>query len=87
MVPIFLVSIFILSGLLFSVGLLYQIAFFIQIVCYAMAFGYAYGVFHFGWYPLLRVPYYFCLVNGAALIGIWKGIFDTQVVTWDRTTR
>ncbi len=85
--PIFLVLIFIVSGFLVSSGLLYQIGFLIQVACYAMAVGYAYGVFQFDGYPLLRVPYYFCLVNGAALIGIWKGILDTQVVTWDRTTR
>lgn len=29
------------------------------------------------------IPFYFCLVNGAALYGIYKGIFNKQSVTWE----
>jgi cellulose synthase/poly-beta-1,6-N-acetylglucosamine synthase-like glycosyltransferase len=33
------------------------------------------------------IAYYFSLVNGAALFGIWKGLRGTQTVTWHRTNR
>jgi cellulose synthase/poly-beta-1,6-N-acetylglucosamine synthase-like glycosyltransferase len=33
------------------------------------------------------VPYYFCLVNSAALLGMWKALARTQPVTWQRAAR
>lgn len=36
---------------------------------------------------LPTVPFYFCLVNGAALAGLWRGLRGTQEVTWIRATR
>lgn len=33
------------------------------------------------------VPYYFCLVNGAALAGLWRAAWRTQAVTWQRVAR
>jgi cellulose synthase/poly-beta-1,6-N-acetylglucosamine synthase-like glycosyltransferase len=36
---------------------------------------------------LVRVPYYFSLVNMAALVGIWRGLRRRQGSMWKRTTR
>jgi len=33
------------------------------------------------------VPYYFCLVNGAALAGLWRAMTRPQAATWSRATR
>lgn len=33
------------------------------------------------------IPYYFCLVNGAALAGLWRALIATQRVTSTPTTR
>lgn len=32
--------------------------------------------------PFIHIPFYFCLVNSAALYGIYKGILDKQSVKW-----
>ncbi len=36
---------------------------------------------------VFRVPYYFVLVNTAALVGIWRGIRSRQSAVWVRTER
>jgi cellulose synthase/poly-beta-1,6-N-acetylglucosamine synthase-like glycosyltransferase len=36
---------------------------------------------------LTSIPFYFCLVNGAALYGIYKGLFDKQPVMWEKFGR
>jgi hypothetical protein len=36
---------------------------------------------------LISKPFYFCLVNGAALYGIYKGIFNKQPVKWQKFIR
>ena len=86
-----LVPCFLLLLLLLSVAMiphpLYQLFFYGQILFYSAAVCYALRIpalrrFRFG-----SIPYYFCLVNGAAFIGLWKGLLGTQTVTWQRTTR
>ena len=37
--------------------------------------------------PLTSIPFYFCLVNSAALYGIYKGILNKQPVTWRKFSR
>jgi poly-beta-1,6-N-acetyl-D-glucosamine synthase len=37
--------------------------------------------------PGAQLPFYFSLVNGAALVGVCRGLFLVQSPTWDRTTR
>ena len=62
----------------------YQFALSGQLLFYAAALWAALGL------PKVRgghVPYYFCLVNGAAFIGLWKGVWGTQTGVWQRTTR
>ncbi len=85
-VPCFLLTLF-LSSFWLSNTSIYALAYYGQVLFYGVAGMYAAGV------PLLRrwrasgVPYYFCLVNGAALIGLWKGLFQTPSGIWQRTTR
>jgi cellulose synthase/poly-beta-1,6-N-acetylglucosamine synthase-like glycosyltransferase len=85
-VPCFLLLL-LLSSCWLSGTALYAVAYYAQVLFYAVAGVYAAGV------PVLRhwsgsgVPYYFCLVNGAALIGLWKGLFHSPSGVWQRTTR
>ncbi len=37
--------------------------------------------------PILYVPFYFCLVNGAALYGLYKGWFNRQPTKWRMFSR
>lgn len=37
--------------------------------------------------PIIGVPFYFCLVNGAALYGLYKGFLNKQPVTWKKFSR
>jgi hypothetical protein len=36
---------------------------------------------------LTSIPFYFCMVNGAALFGIYKGLFKKQPVKWQKFNR
>ena len=36
---------------------------------------------------LTSIPFYFCMVNGAALFGIYKGLFNKQSVRWEVLSR
>ncbi|MBI5742135.1 MAG: glycosyltransferase family 2 protein [Nitrospirae bacterium] len=36
---------------------------------------------------ITSLPFYFCLVNGAALYGIYKGLFSKQPVKWQKFSR
>jgi cellulose synthase/poly-beta-1,6-N-acetylglucosamine synthase-like glycosyltransferase len=38
-------------------------------------------------YPFIGIPFYFCLVNGAALYGLYKGCLNRQPVTWKKFSR
>jgi cellulose synthase/poly-beta-1,6-N-acetylglucosamine synthase-like glycosyltransferase len=41
-----------------------------------------------GWnLPVTTIPYYFCLMNGAAGVGLWRGLRGRQRAAWNRTTR
>lgn len=58
-----------------------------QVLFYGTALVYGFDLFRFRRLRFSGLPYYFSLVNGAALVGIWKGLLGTQRVTWQRTTR
>jgi biofilm PGA synthesis N-glycosyltransferase PgaC len=85
-VPCFLLLL-LLSSFWLSTISLYAVAYYGQLLFYGAAGVYAAGV------PTVRqwvgsgVPYYFCLVNGAALVGLWKGLFQTSSGMWQRTER
>jgi hypothetical protein len=36
---------------------------------------------------LFRVPYYFTMVNAAALVGVFRGLLGRQRPAWARTRR
>lgn len=38
-------------------------------------------------YNVIGIPFYFCLVNGAALYGLYKGCLNKQPVTWKKFSR
>ena len=84
--PVFLVAAFAASMTLVS-DPFYRAALALQAAAYGAAVLYAANV------PLLRripgtaLAFYFCLVNGAALAGLWKGLAQAQPATWNRTSR
>ncbi|MFP4056873.1 MAG: glycosyltransferase family 2 protein [Candidatus Brocadiia bacterium] len=32
--------------------------------------------------PLLKLPFYFCMVNAAYVVGLWRALFGSRRVTW-----
>ena len=66
---------------------LYRLLFATQVLFYSVAFGYGFKIKGLRRLRFSGVPYYFALVNSAALLGIWKGIMGTQTVKWQRVTR
>lgn len=82
-IPLFLLSLFGLTVYLFwvttnaTLGLLL----FLQVLFYFLAF---LGAILPGNIktPFLYVPCYFCLVNGAAIYGLYKGWFNKQATKW-----
>ena len=65
----------------------YALALGAQVVFYFAALHYGLNTIQLQQPRFSGIAYYFSLVNGAALIGIWKGLRGTQRVTWQRTTR
>jgi cellulose synthase/poly-beta-1,6-N-acetylglucosamine synthase-like glycosyltransferase len=50
----------------------------IQLLGYALA-----ALGHFLIQPILSIPYYFCLVNLASMVGVWKALRGETIVTWE----
>jgi cellulose synthase/poly-beta-1,6-N-acetylglucosamine synthase-like glycosyltransferase len=86
LLPCFLVLVFLTSVALAHVPL-YRYVLLGQIVFAMLAVGYGVGILGLRRHRWWGIPYYFCLVNGAALLGLWKGVWGTQTVTWQRTAR
>jgi cellulose synthase/poly-beta-1,6-N-acetylglucosamine synthase-like glycosyltransferase len=86
LLPCFLVLMFLASAVLAHAPL-YRLIFFGQILFGMVAVGYGVGILGLRRHRWCGIPYYFCLMNGAALLGLWKGIWGTQAVTWQRTSR
>ncbi|MFQ5560501.1 MAG: glycosyltransferase, partial [Nitrospinota bacterium] len=87
MVPFFMLLFFVTNVRVFlhSDYLLYSIILFGQFFFYALALA---GLIVEGSKKtLLKIPFYFCLVNGAALYGIFKGVFNRQSVKWKKVSR
>jgi cellulose synthase/poly-beta-1,6-N-acetylglucosamine synthase-like glycosyltransferase len=38
-------------------------------------------------FSIIGIPFYFCLVNGAAMYGLYKGCLNKQPVTWKKFSR
>jgi len=81
--PVLLVAAF-ASNLLLIGRTGYRLGFLAQLAFYAGALlgGLLRG--RKGRFPLLSLPYTFCLVNGAALVGAFRFFTSRQRVTWDK---
>jgi len=86
LLPLFLLLTF-TSSIVLSIEPLYLVVLTLQAMSYGLALAYAGGILNLKVLKWGRIPYYFCLVNGAALIGLWKGLVGRQPGTWQRTTR
>jgi poly-beta-1,6-N-acetyl-D-glucosamine synthase len=81
LVPYYMIIVFILNLFLLD-QLLYQIFFALQILFYLLA---VLGI----WMKtkLTYIPYYFCLVNYAALLGTLRALSGKRQATWKPTSR
>jgi cellulose synthase/poly-beta-1,6-N-acetylglucosamine synthase-like glycosyltransferase len=84
--PFFLLWWLAMSWIL-SAALFYQLVLWAQVLFYGGAVGYALNVLACRKLRWVNIAYYFCLVNGAALVGCCKGLFGMQAVMWQRTQR
>ncbi len=87
LMPIVLMAVFLSSAALAGTHALFLAAFAAQALFYAAAILRWAGVPGFTNGRGSAVPYYFCLVNGAALAGLWRALTRSQPATWQRTTR
>lgn len=81
--PVFLISLYMSTVyLMFVTGNKYLLAFMTcQSVFYVLA---SFGLLYKGPIrsPIIYIPFYFCLVNGSALYGMYKGLMNKQSVKW-----
>jgi cellulose synthase/poly-beta-1,6-N-acetylglucosamine synthase-like glycosyltransferase len=87
LMPLPMLGAFVTSAASAGGGGFYAVALAAQVSFYAVA------VLHWARVPgLVRarasaIPYYFCLVNGAALAGLCRAVARPQAATWSRATR
>ena len=89
MIPVFLIVLFIANtSISFSLygGGIYSFTLLAQCLFYLLAVS-DIGIAKKHKLPFTSIPYYFCLVNGAALYGIYKGVLNKQPVTWRKFSR
>jgi len=83
-IPLDLLLVF-MANLVLLDNPIYQTLFFIQVFFYLLAI---LGTFsNIEAKGLVALPFYFCMVNLAALLGIIKGFANLQSVTWDKLER
>ena len=87
LMPLVLIAVFASAAALAREDGIYLAAFIAQAGFYALAACRWANVPGIKRVPGCAVPYYFCLVNGAALAGLWRATMRTQSATWQRTTR
>ena len=87
LIPVFLVAAFAASAMLARGNGWYLAAWCAQAIFYVIAALRWFDVAGFRRGAAAAVPYYFCLVNSAALVGLWKALMRTQPVTWQRAAR
>ncbi|MFC1570883.1 glycosyltransferase family 2 protein, partial [Candidatus Omnitrophota bacterium] len=82
--PVWLIALFVSNVFLFKSGFI--VFFFLQTVCYLLAIT--------GFFmertdrivnPLFLMPFYFCMVNYAALLALLKNIFGKTEMLWEKT--
>jgi hypothetical protein len=86
LMPLFLVMLLVASAAL-AAERLYALALVIQLSGYLAGLAYAFVPFIARAIPGASHAYYFCLVNVAAMNGIWRGLGHLQSPTWARTNR
>lgn len=88
MVPLILILLFLtnLRLLILSGELIYFMTLFAQTLFYMLAVSAPFLLKKIR-IQLTLIPFYFCLVNGAALYGIFKGLFNKQSVKWETFSR
>ena len=87
MIPIILIVLFFTNIRLLSGGdILYKITLFVQSTFYLFALLDLFIMKKIR-FQVTAIPFYFCLVNGAALYGIYKGLFNKQPVKWQKVDR
>jgi len=83
LIPFFLIPLFVASVALVRRGPLYVLALAGQLIVYGLA---AAGALlrdrTIGRAKLLTVPYYFCFVNAAALLGVWSILRGDRLTAW-----
>lgn len=86
LIPFFLLGLYISNSVLFKEPF-YLIFFILQTIFYLLAVaGYILENKKTNM-PFLTIPFYFCMVNLAAFIGFFKGVFNLQSVKWEKTDR
>jgi cellulose synthase/poly-beta-1,6-N-acetylglucosamine synthase-like glycosyltransferase len=81
LILLFVINIFLLSDDLFKVFFAFQVIF------YFLALLGWFGLKYIKMPFILYVPFYFCNLNLALLIGFFKAVANTQKTTWERTER
>ncbi len=86
LVPELLIALFVISGALLS-NPVFQLLFVLQLLFYGMALV---GWATIGKYELpmiVYVPFYFCAMNLAALLGLFRFLSKSQTVNWRKAVR
>ncbi|TAK35859.1 MAG: glycosyltransferase family 2 protein [Chloroflexota bacterium] len=84
----FLLPVLLLTNIALAYQPLYQGLLALQLILVALAgAGWACGMLGMGSPRLTRVPFYFYMLNVAALVGFYRYISGRQKVTWTRTRR
>lgn len=79
-----LLILFLVSPLLWSAGLIYQMATVAQVLFYIFAaLGLVLHQTRFGQMKLLTIPFYFCMVNAASLVALIEVLQGHQVTYWE----
>jgi cellulose synthase/poly-beta-1,6-N-acetylglucosamine synthase-like glycosyltransferase len=86
LIPVFLIVLFVTSAAL-SGEHLYALALVVQVAGYLTALAYPVLPAFTRSIPGASVAFYFCLVNLAAISGIWRGLGHSQTAIWARTNR
>ncbi|MCK4948038.1 MAG: glycosyltransferase family 2 protein [Candidatus Aureabacteria bacterium] len=80
--PFFLIVLFLSNMYLIRNGLFFQVFGFLQILCYLLAgIGYLLRKTE-NTLKIFKIPYYFCLINAAAAVGVIKFLSGKRQIVW-----
>ena len=83
--PVFMLIAFVANAFLLGTSLFWDVLFAAQ--CLFYFFSLLRGLTNWKILRLFNIPFFFCMTNYAALIGIFKGLFGIQKVTWKKADR